>query len=105
MVAGSRLNHYETDPPLIEIKVYHFSAAQGGVVVNTAETTNDGVDTGKSGGVAVVKCFIDTAAYDARPSFGLLPLLWILGTLGMLRIVAAYRHSKRNGSYYTKPKN
>jgi hypothetical protein len=25
--------------------------------------------------------------------------------LGMLRIVAAYRHSKRNGSYYTKPKN
>ncbi len=105
MVAGSRLNHYETDPPLIEIKVYHFSAAQGGVVVNTAETTNDGVDTGKSGGVAVVKCFIDTAAYDGKPAFGLLALLWILGTLGMLRIVAAYRHSKRNGSYYTKPKN
>jgi len=28
MVPGSRVNHDETNPPTIEIKVYHFSAIQ-----------------------------------------------------------------------------
>ena len=97
MVAGSRVNHMENSPPLIEIQVYHFSAAQGVVIVNTtgtSATTDDRVDTGRSGGVVVVKCFIDTAAYDVRPALGLLALLWVLGMVALLPIMYWYRRSK-----------
>jgi len=105
MVPGSRVNHVESSPPLVEIQVYHFSAAQGVVVVNTtgtSGTTNDRVDTGRSGGVAVVTCFIETAAYDMRPVPGLLAILWVLGILGLLPAVILYQRSKWNGFYFKK---
>jgi hypothetical protein len=44
LVPGSRVNHNDANPPLIEIEVYHFSAAQA---VNTVPT---GIDEGGSGG-------------------------------------------------------
>jgi len=95
MVAGSRVNHLETSPPLIEIQVYHFSAVQGGVVVLTSGgASTDGESTGGSGGAAV-KCFIDTAAYDGKPAYGLLALLWVLGILGLLPAVIALRYFER----------
>ena len=103
MVAGSRVNHMENSPPLIEIQVYHFSGAQAGVVVNTtgtSGTTNDRAETSGSGGVAVVKCFIDTAAYDVRPALGLPALLWVLGILGLLPAVILYQRFKWNGFYH-----
>ena len=101
MVPGSRVNHYAASPPLVEIQVYHFSGAQGGfVVASSGTTTRYNERDHHSGTVAVVKCFIDAAAYDfdAKPTFGLLALLWILGTLGMLPLVMAFWKSKRNGS-------
>ena len=73
MVAGSRVNHTESSPPLIEIQVYHFSAAQGGIVFVDSGTTGDGGDSGGGGGGA--SCFVDTAMNSARPPFGLLTLL------------------------------
>ncbi|MEJ2223327.1 MAG: hypothetical protein P8X80_21310, partial [Desulfobacterales bacterium] len=36
MVPGSRVDHNETDPPTIEIQVYHFSGAQAGSSFNRA---------------------------------------------------------------------
>jgi hypothetical protein len=103
MVAGSRVNHYETSPPLVEIQVYHFSSVQGFVAFRSSETTGSGgggTHTG-SGGTAAVKCFIDTAAYDfeGKPVFGLLALLWVIGIIGLLTVITAYRHAKRNGFY------
>jgi hypothetical protein len=97
MVAESRVNHYETSPPLIEIQVYHFSAAQGGVVV-----VNSGGTAGSSsgsGGGAAWSCFIDAAALDfeGKPAIGLLALLLVLGTVGALLLVKALLHSKWNG--------
>jgi hypothetical protein len=95
MVPGSRANHFANSPPLVEIQVYHFSAAQGGVVVASSGTTRDNDQSSRSGTVAVVKCFIDTAAYEVKPAFGLLALLWVIGMVGLLPIVFAVRVLRR----------
>jgi subtilisin family serine protease len=50
MVPGSRVDHNETDPPTIEIRVYHFSGAQAGVF------------SGSSGGGGGGGCFISSTA-------------------------------------------
>jgi len=94
MVPGSRVNHPEASPPLVEIQVYHFSAAQGGVVVVSSGSTEDDENTNQNGTVAVVKCFIDTAAYEARPAFGLQAFLWVIGVMGLLLLVLRYLFSK-----------
>jgi subtilisin family serine protease len=54
MVAGSRVDHNETVPATIEIRVYHFSGAQAGLF--------SGVSGGSSGGGG--GCFISSTAYD-----------------------------------------
>ena len=93
MVAGSRVNHYLTDPTQVEIQVYHFSAVQGGyIVVNTKTDEED-----SSGTTIVAKCFIDTVGFDAKPDFGFFVLLLILGTLEILSLFVAHQYSKRNG--------
>lgn len=87
MVPGSRVNHYTDSPPLVELQVYHFSAAQGGfIVASSGTTTNDDESNQHSGTVAVIKCFIDTAAYEfeGKPTFGIQAFLWMLGILGVL---------------------
>ena len=102
MVPGSRVNHPDASPPFVEIQVYHFSAAQGGFVVVSSGTTRHNDHSNQNGTVAVVKCFIDTAAYESegKPAFGLLALLWVLGTLGLLPLmILLYRRSKWNGFY------
>jgi hypothetical protein len=54
MVLGSRVDHNETVPATIEIRVYHFSGAQAGLF--------SGVSGGSSGGGG--GCFISSTAYD-----------------------------------------
>jgi hypothetical protein len=105
MVAGSRVNHPETTPPLIEIQVHHFSAVQGAVLfANTGGASTGGVSSGSSGSGAAVACFIDTAANGpgAKPTFSLLALLWVIGVIGLLPVIMVYRHHKRNGFYSKK---
>ena len=101
MVAGSRVNHYETSPPLIEIQVYHFSAVQGGFVAVSSGGTagSSGGSSSGSGGGGGFSCFIDAAAYDIedRPAYGLLALLFVLGTLGAMLLVKAFLNYKWNG--------
>jgi hypothetical protein len=101
MVAGSRVDHYETSPPLVEIQVYHFSSVQGFVAFRSSGTTGSsggGTHTG-SGGFAAVNCFIDAAAYDVegKPVFGFLLLLWGIYIIGLLSVITVYRNSKSNG--------
>jgi hypothetical protein len=94
MVPGSRVDHPETSPPLIEIQVYHFSAAQGGIVYVSSGATSAAAkfDGGGSGGAS---CFVDTATTNAKPAFGLLALLWLIGVLGLFPAVIVVRSFKR----------
>jgi hypothetical protein len=66
MVAGSRINHAESSPPLIEVQVYHFSAAQAVVFARF----DDPVDEEKppshgSGANVYISCFIHSLSADA----------------------------------------
>jgi len=72
------VNHPESSPPLIEIQVYHFSTAQGGIVFvrsgsNSAVATFDG-----GGGGGGTSCFIGTTLKKAKPGFGFLSFIWQL---------------------------
>jgi hypothetical protein len=97
MVPGSRVNHVENRPPLVEIQVYHFSAAQGGFVVASTGTNRDTEHSNRSGTVVFVKCFIETAIYKAQPAFGLAALLGVLGMAGLLSIMCGYRRYRVSG--------
>ena len=95
MVAGSRVNHYLTDMPQVEIQVYHFSAVQGGYVIARTENDND-----SSGTKVVIKCFIDAAVdYGVKTAFGLHAFLWVLGIMGLFPIVVLWFCNKWNGFY------
>jgi len=82
MVAGSRVNHAESSPPLIEIQVYHFSATQAinssftSGIIGSAANSSIAADSSSGGGGG---CFISSAG-----DFGLLSLLSLLGLLGAL---------------------
>jgi hypothetical protein len=84
MVPESRVNHVNHEPPLIEIQVYHFSAAQGGVVAVSEETDGKTSKSGGSGGVVYFSCFIESAAAEGMPEGSVISLLSFLGLLGLL---------------------
>ena len=90
MVAGSRVDHYETSPPMVEIQVYHFSSVQGFVSFRGSESvgSSGGTRTG-SGGTAAIKCFVDAAAYDAinQQTFWILALFLLIGIIGLLPVI------------------
>ena len=100
MVAGSRVNHFRTSPPLVEIQVYHFSATQGGFIVVKSENDRDHDHSNQSGTVVVAKCFIDTAMDSSKPTFGLLALLYVFGILGLLPLMILCFRNKKNGFYF-----
>jgi len=81
MVPGSRIDHYEPGPPVIEIEVYHFSAVQGGVVVVSQDSNNDKIESDGSGAHVFISCFIDTAASGGISFISLLSLLPLLNAL------------------------
>jgi hypothetical protein len=84
MVAGSRVNHMESSPPLIEIQVYHFSAAQAVGSVSAAGSADIVADS-SSGGGGGGGCFISSAGEES--SLGLLSLLSLLSSLGWVSLL------------------
>lgn len=58
MVPGSRVDHSNTDPACIEIKVYHFTGVEAGELITESGASGSG-SSGSSG------CFIATAAYGS----------------------------------------
>jgi hypothetical protein len=84
IVPGSRVNHPTLDPPLVEIEVYHFSAAQA--VISGSSSTTDGIERERhgSGATAVITCFIETSGAEGVAS--LLISLSLLGLLGLIGI-------------------
>ena len=69
MVPGSRVNHNETDPATIEIRVYHFSGAQAGSF--------------SGGGGGGGGCFITAASHGALIKHVLFYILFNLALIGL----------------------
>ena len=78
MVPGSRVNHTDQIPPLIEIEVYHFSAAQAVSSETSVTTDNTHRKNSGSGAVVFVHCFIGATASDGKSTAAALILLVLL---------------------------
>ena len=76
LVSGSRINHRETRPALIEVQVHHFSGVQA--VVFTGGLTEDEENKNDSGTRVVIfaSCFINSAAGGADVG-------WLAALLGI----------------------
>ena len=91
MVPGSRVNHNDVSPPLVEVQVYHFSAAQA---VNSAFTSGStGIVAGSSSGGGG-SCFISSAGEESWGSLlgwvSSLSLLGLWSLLGLLSLLARF---------------
>jgi hypothetical protein len=64
-VPDSRVNHSELEPPMIEVQVYHFSAAQAAVIV-VDSGSGGGAAGSSSGGGGGGACFIGSAAASIK---------------------------------------
>ena len=79
LVPGSRINHTETHPALIEVQVYHFSKVQA-VVGGTEEEEEKPPDHDHSGAVVYISCFINTVAGEADVG-------WPVALIGVMVVV------------------
>jgi hypothetical protein len=79
LVPGSRVNHTETHPALIEVQVYHFSGVQA-VIGGTEEEEEKPPDHDHSGTVVYISCFINTVAAEAD-------VAWIVTLIGGIVVV------------------
>jgi hypothetical protein len=103
MVPGSRVNHNDVSPPLIEVQVYHFSAAQavGSVSTDIVAASSSGgggstaiVADNSSGGGGGGGCFISSAGEESWVSS--LSLLGLWSLLGLLPWLNSLRSSSPN---------
>jgi hypothetical protein len=65
MVPGSRVNHQQSSPPLIEVQVHHFSAAQAVIFTTPDAKLDEEQNKDDHGGANVVvfaSCFISSAS-------------------------------------------
>ena len=91
MVAGSRINHEESSPPLIEVQVYHFSAAQAVIFAKFGDTTEENKRSHDSNANVFISCFINSVT--AEPSLGFVELIGLIGLVGLLLLVRRFRSS------------
>ena len=87
MVPGSRVNHDETSPQLIEVQVYHFSAAQTVIFARWGDTPEDDrppSGTGTNANVSI-NCFINSISED--PDIKYVNLIVLIGLAGVLLLV------------------
>jgi hypothetical protein len=84
MMPGSRVNHADTDPALIEVQVYHFSATQTLIYAASDDTGEEEVpnEKGGSGATVFISCFIDSVGSDSV--FGLAEFLVLFGCVGLV---------------------
>ena len=84
MVPGSRINHAETRPALIEVQVYHFSGTQAFVFAAFDGTSDEGENNRTDGTHVFINanCFINSAAGGAE--FGSAALIGLIGFVGFL---------------------
>jgi hypothetical protein len=81
MVPGSRITHDESSPPLIEIQVYHFSAAQAVVFARFGDPIDeDKPPSRRSGANVYISCFINSARSGVS--------LHLCGFVGLISLVS-----------------
>ncbi len=84
MVPGSRINHAETRPALIEVQVYHFSGTQA-FVFAAFDGTSDKGENNRTDGTHVfinANCFINSVSTDSEPVF------WFIVVIGVLAFIS-----------------
>ncbi|MCK5487564.1 MAG: hypothetical protein KAI86_15205 [Desulfobacterales bacterium] len=97
MVPGSRVNHTESSPALIEVQVYHFSGTQT-VVFASSDGTREEEDRppgeSRSGAVVFVSCFVDSVSPDSRSASWPLSLI-----VGMIILMCGLRFFIRQDNW------
>ncbi len=97
MVPGSRVNHTESSPALIEVQVYHFSGTQT-VVFASSDGTREEEDRppgeSRSGAVVFVSCFVDSVNPDSRSASWPLSLI-----VGMIILMCGLRFFIRQDNW------
>jgi len=89
MVPGSRVNHSDTDPALIEMQVYHFSGTQTVFFADfdgTREEEEPPPGGIRSGATVFISCFVDSVNLDPRSASWPLSLL-----TGMIILICGLR--------------
>jgi len=82
LVPGSRANHPETNPAMIEVQVYHFSGVQAAVVGTTEEEEKPPAhDHDGSGVIIYANCFINSTVEVADFRFAALIGIIVAGLL------------------------
>ena len=98
-VPDSRVNHNESDPPLIEVQVYHFSAAQAAAIVFNSGSAGGtaGFAAGSSSGGGGGACFIGSVSENiSLPGyFGLSSFLSLVFLFALIRIQTLLRGVRR----------
>jgi hypothetical protein len=91
MMPGSRIDHPESSPPLIEFQVYHFSAAQAVLMDGSGSATRDDRSHHSSGSNANVhiSCFINSV--NTGQAFELVELILTLLLIGFFLGLQRFR--------------
>ncbi len=94
LVPGSRVNHTDSRPALIEVRVYHFSGVQA--VIGGSGTTEEEEKPPHHGSGAVVyaTCFINTTAAGGA-DFGFVAFIWVI--IAILLIYFVQHLKERRG--------
>jgi hypothetical protein len=85
VVPGSRVNHTDTDPALIEVQVYHFSGTQTvffAAFDGTREEEDPPPGGSRSGATVFISCFVDSVSSDSV--FGMAEVFMLLGFIGLV---------------------
>jgi hypothetical protein len=92
MVSGSRVNHPDESPALIEVQVYHFSGTQTVIFASFSGTREEDRHYRASGSNAnvYVSCYIDSMSFDPEI------WLWVIVLGGVLAVICAPMR-RRNG--------
>lgn len=94
MVPGSRVNHSDTDPALIEVQVYHFSGTQTVffAAFDGSSEEEPPSDARSSGATVFISCFIDGLSYDS--GFGPAEfLLLLLSVVAVCYFILKHRNA------------
>jgi len=92
MVPGSRVNHTDIDPVLIEVQVYHFSGTQT-VFFAAFDGTREGeeipIDERRSGANVFISCFVDSVNTGSETVF------WFIVVIGVAAVILFFAFSPK----------
>jgi len=98
MVPGSRIEHRETRPALIEVQVYHFSGAEAVIIIGgTEDEQKPPPDDNGSNVTVYANCFINSAAGDTDINFAAIIGIIVIIAVLLYLTPALCGRSRRRG--------